>query len=545
MNIKQAFVRNFAIRLCVYLALAVLATSPALAGTFTIPAGSGTLTYTATYTSQTQECVLDGHVYYETVFQSTYSNFSFTISGTTTALNGGDSTHSAICNYNPASFPPITFYVSGFQIVFTPSGNTAGSAAVTTLTPSTFDPDYKVVSILYSPPGNQSGQGYGTSTTNGTVTTITSSFTFSSELTFSSGSEDLGIGGSASIGYSTTSNNSNAFTQTWTDATTIVSDDNSNLTYNPTKSDAVNHNLDEFVIWLNPQVTVYESGTTPVSYTTGSQPTAGVSAIVIDTVTLPAVAMEATPPGATGVTTVPVGYLIPQAIAGEDGVNSYMPGLAAICKNSTLYQEQLAADLANPTNPTAICTQTNQCGCVPSDFVAILQTDPLLNYNGTTLTASPDAGTVDPLTLDGSGISICGQNPVPTPTPPTVYDCRYAIVPIATGSTTPLILTLSGDTSPTETVTDLTSTTTTVGHTIGHSVGLSFGGGALIAKLVTMDTWTWTDGETWGKVNGTTNSMQVTLRTSNADCVENVNIYEDTEFHTFAFQVPTGITTCP
>ena len=445
----------------------------------------------------------------------------------------GDGGHTCYCGINDTTSLDA---VSTDNVYYLQA--TGGAGTVTATTPSEFDPYYKVVSILYSPPGNQSGQGYGTSTTNGTVTTISSSFTFSSDLTFSSGIKDV-LGGSASVGYATTSNNSSAFTQTWTDATTITSDDNSNLTYNPTKSDAINHNLDEFALWLNPQVTVFASGTTPVSYITHSQATAGVSAIVADVVTLPAITMEATPAGSKGVTTVPVGYLIPQAIAGEDGTNSYMPGLAAICKNQTLYQEQLAS--ADPATPTA-CTQTNQCGCVPSDFVAILQTDPLLNYNGTTLTASPYAGTVDPLTLDPSGVTTCGANPIANP---ATASCRYQIVPTATGSTTTIFLPLNGDTYPTQTVTDTTSTTTTTGHIDTHSVGLSFGGGVLLASLVTKDTWTWTDGESWGKINGASNSMFVTLKTSNADCVENVNIYEDTEFHTFAFQVPTGITTCP
>lgn len=410
---------------------------------------------------------------------------------------------------------------------------------------STFDPLYKVVSILYSPPGNQSGQGYGTATTNGTVTTVGSSFTFSSVLTFSSGVPGLGegntLGGSASVGYATTSFNSSAFTQTWIDAQNITSDDNSNLTYNPNKSDAINHNLDEFVIWLNPEVVVSSSVTTPTSYAynVGSQVTAGLSTTFADMVIVPAVTMEATPAGATGVTTVPLDYLIPQAIIGTDGANSYMPGLAAICANQTLYKEQLAADLANPANPSVICTVTNQCGCVPSDFVNILQTDPLLNYNGTTLTATPYVGTTDPLTLDPSGASVCGENPVPT-----TASCRYQIVPIVTGSTTPLSEPLSGDSYPTYTMTDTTSTTETTGHTDSHSVGLSFGGGILVASLKTEDTWTWTDSESWGQINGTSNSMFVTLKTSNADCTEEVAIYEDTEFHTFAFQVPT-LTACP
>jgi hypothetical protein len=541
MNLRN--ICKFALRLCGCLTLLMFTASVALATTygpytFTIsaaPAGTGTLTYTASYT--VTSCNRSG----TTEYTSYYSAFTYkSASGTSTALgwafNRGYNYCTNTGNHEAVTTEVYTSPTSGVAVTFTPVGEDGGTAGVTTLNASIFDPAYKVVSILYSPPGNQSSEGYGTSTTNGTTTTITSSFTFSSDLTFSSGIKDV-LGGSASVGYATTSNNSSAFTQTWTEATMIASDDNSNLTYNPTKSDAINHNLDEFVIWLNPQVTVMADGTTPVSYTTSSQPTAGVSAIVADMITLPATTMEATPAGNTGVTTVPVGYLIPQAIAGEDGTNSYMPGLAAICKNQTLYQEQLAS--ADPATPTA-CTQTNQCGCVPSDFVGILQTDPLLNYNGTTLAASPYNGTVDPLTLDPSGISVCGENPVPT-----TASCRYQIVPITTGSTTTLFEPLSGDTYPTVTVTDATSTTETTGHIDTHSVGLSFGGGVLVASLVTKDTWTWTDGESWGKIDGTANSMSVTLKTSNADCVENVNIYEDTEFHTFAFQVPTGITTCP
>jgi hypothetical protein len=55
------------------------------------------------------------------------------------------------------------------------------------LTPTVFNPLYKVFSILYSPPGNQSTQGYGTTTTNGTTTTVGNSFTFSNQINFSTG----------------------------------------------------------------------------------------------------------------------------------------------------------------------------------------------------------------------------------------------------------------------------------------------------------------------------------------------------------------------
>jgi hypothetical protein len=524
---------------------------------FTLTSGlalaqTGTLSETVQYSSQ--QCGSPGGERW-TSWTYTFSSFKYTVSGKTTPLTGTIvQTLSPTC---PAGTPPSNPSISWTlysvpvwapvpsqtqtTILFCSETTNCPTGkdpyiTVTQLSASEFYPTYKVVSVLYSPPGNQSSQGYGTSTTTGSSTTVASSFTFSEEMTFSSGIQDV-LAGSASFGWSTTSNNSSAFTQTLTDATTVTTDDNSNTTYNPTKSDSVNHNLDSFVLWLNPEVTILSAGTAPVSYTTGSQATTGVSAVVADVILLPAITMEATPPGSKGVTTVPVAYLIPQAIAGENGLNSYMPGLGAICKNTTLYKEQLAS--ADPATPTA-CTQANQCGCVPSDFVNILLTDPLLNYNSTTYTANPYAGTESPLQLDVSGVSICGKNPVPISA-----NCRYEIVPVIAGSTTTTFEPLTGSGGVTYTVSDSTTKAETTGGSTSWNVGLSFGGGILVASLKTADMWTWTDSESTGTLTGTGNSMFVTLKTSNADCEENVNIYEDTEFHTYAFQVPTGITSCP
>jgi hypothetical protein len=516
-----------------YLVLLILAAG--VASATTVAAGSGTLSFTET-TTDAGTC-LDKFGEEGPIYNYTFTNFSYTLSGTTTPLSGEDVEVLPLPGGGgcPApKDPPISWAFNGYEVVFTPAG-TSGHATVQAIV----NPAYKVVSVLYSPPGNQSSQGYTNTTTNGTTTTIGSSFSFTEQLTFSAGIPNV-LAGGGSVGWSESSSFASAFTQTWTDATSVATDDNSNTTYNPTKSDAVNHNLDTLAIWLNPQVTVTWSGATPTSYTTGSQATSGVSAIVDDIILLPAVTMEATPPGAAGVTTVPVGYLIPQAIAGENGVNSYMPGLGAICKNTTLYQEQLAADLANPADPPAICTQTNQCGCAPSDFVNILQTDPLLNYSGTTYSANPYAGTESPLELDASGASVCGEDPVPT-----TANCRYEIVPAEKGSSTTQFEPLSGSDSNTFAQSDATNVTDTIGGTTSWSVGITFGGGPIFANLKTTDTWTWTDSQSTGNSSGTGNTMTVTLKTSTADCVENVNIYEDVEYHTYAFQVPTGITTCP
>lgn len=527
-NSRQGCSHNSGPKLCAYRMRITNAVWTLLAVMVVTTSSFAQLTYTTSCTGSCSEAE-----------QCTYSNWAYTDSSKVKhSFPGSDGETIVECKF--LTLTKLDTLSTDGLYYLAATANVGSVSAV-----STFDPIYKLVSILYSPPGNQSAEGYGASTTNGTTTTVGSSFSFSEQLTFTAGIPDV-LSGSASVGWATTSSNSSAFTQTFTDATAIATDDNSNLTYNPTKSDSINHNLDSFVLWLNPQVQVLSDGTnftTPVSYTTGSQPTSGLTTVVADILPpVPAITMEATPPGTKGVTTVPVGYLIPQAIASDvDGVNSYMPGLGAICKSNSLYTQQLTADLATPAGqtPPAICTQANQCGCAPSDFVQILQSDPLLNYNGTTYTATPYAGTESPLELDASGATACGENPVPK-----ADSCRYVIVPISTGSTTPLFEPLSGSDGVTYTVSDATSTTETDGGSTNWSLGISYGTGPIFAQLKTTDTWTWTDNWSIGSASGTANTMSVALKTSTAACEEDVNIYEDTWFHTYAFQVPT-LTACP
>lgn len=441
-------------------------------------------------------------------------------------------------------------------------GDADGQASISCPTPSvsTFDPLFKVVSLLYSPPGNQSNQGYSTGTTNGTTTTIGSSFTFSNELTFSSGIKDV-LQGSASWGYSVGSGNSSAFTQTWTNATSYASNANNNSTYNPTASNALNSKLDTFEIWLNPEVTVTSEGSTPVSYNTSSKPNTinGESVQLADVLPIPAITMQAQPAGVTalnpsgtaGVSAVPVGNLMPVAVAQEDGTNIYVPGLGAICKNNTLYQQQLAADVANPQSPQQVCTQANQCGCTPSDFATIMKTDPLLNYNNTTYTANPGNGTTTPLAVDalattsgpGSGATICGEDQPDGYVIPAGSNCRYIIVPEA-GSNIPQVELLNGAQSITYTQSDSAASSFTTTASQAYNTGISFQVGNLLSSLKTQDTWTWTDTEGVGTSTGGTNSMNLTLKTSTAGCSENVNIYEDTVYHTYVYQIPAG-NNCP
>jgi len=425
------------------------------------------------------------------------------------------------------------------------------------LTSGTLAPLYKVFSILYSPPGNQGTQGYGSSATNSTTTTVGTSFQQSYQVGFNSGgspgASSIVIGGGGSVTYANTSGNSYAFTTQVTNATALTSGDNSSPWFNPTSSDKDNHGLDAFEIWLNPLVTVYSNGNTPVSYSVSSIPITvnGVPLPAADIVGVPELTMEAwpagvinpylNPTGTGGVTTVPFHLLEPIPIPQNSQFPgpAFMAGLGAICANNSLYQQQLAADLANPANPAQICTQANQCGCTPADFAGILQQDPLLNYNSTTFTASPYSGWVSPLQADNSGAVACGLNTVSTSS-----DCRYVVVPAVAGqpgsqNAVPLSYLMEGGIqSPGYTYTDQTTSAETITGTTATTVAISFSIGVPLFTLKTQDQWTWTDTHSIGNSNGIANSMSVTLKSSTGSCDEEVSFFEDTEFHTLVFQVP-------
>ena len=109
-----------------------------------------------------------------------------------------------------------------------------------------------------------------------------------------------------------------------------------------------------------------------------------------------------------GVTTVPVEKLQQQLVSGQT-----LPGLANICANPTYYPNS--------------CTLANQCGCVPSDFTAVLNQDPLLNYTATE----------SPLNADTSGATLC-TNPTPT------AKCRYVRIMTTNDGTTQVVELLAG-----------------------------------------------------------------------------------------------------
>ena len=194
-------------------------------------------------------------------------------------------------------------------------------------------------------------------------------------------------------------------------------------------------------------------------------------------------------------------------------------------------------------NPNAqICTQGNQCGCTPADFATIMEQNPLLGYNPNTYTTSPDSGTAAPLAYDSSGEVACGYDQ------PAGYRkflrARTAAMSsfLKPGPTFRFRCSSTALSQRPYQQSDSTTTSFTTTANQSYNIGLSYTAGPLVASLKNQYTWTWADSQGIGTSTGGTNTMSVTLNTWNANCQEEVNLYEDTLYHTYVFQAPNS---CP
>jgi hypothetical protein len=501
-----------------------------------VPAGSGTLSYTV-IVSQPIGC---GE--WVTYLTSTYYNFSYAVGGTTYPLTGRVvADHGSSIDTCPGTTaPPLELWAPSDEITFTPTSYSGGlvctdaciegSATVTPLTPGIVYPLYQVQSIIYQAPGNHSLDGFQNTETDGTTTSSGMSFTEGDTVTFSVtfgflfGTSTL----SWSYGNAVTTGSTTATTETISDASGV------NNVNNASGPNTINHQNDLFIIWLNPAVSMYQTGPTSVSYAQGTQyqvagdPQPGQPEIQ-DQVEVYASAMMA---NAQGVTTVPVEKLIPQVVyqvVNGVEVPMTMPGLANICKDPVYYPNS--------------CTLANQCGCTPSDFTPILAQDPLLNYTSTE----------DPLNADASGASACSC-------PTSADDCRYVPIPAQSTSCLPQFTEAlsgpddagGGNPQNTFTITDTnTNTETLLGSdavTVGYSWKTTWGTappeGAQVG-VQNAQTWTWTNSESTGKINGSAHTESGILSSSTVGCSQNVLIFEDTVYHTFVFQQPPDNTSCP
>ncbi len=415
-----------------------------------------------------------------------------------------------------------------------------------TVTTAIMSPAYKVTSIIYAPPGNKSQDGYTNSTSDATTTTIGSSFASGHTITTTFGFSVAGIGGitaSQSFGSSSTSSNTSAFQESFTNATGVANQSNS------AAPDAINHNNDLFLIWLNPQIIAFGDPTAqgPVGYGVGVQPLSDGTTPLPDIIEVPASAMEA---NAAGMTTVPAGTLN----QGTNVAGKIVPGLASVCKN-------LIKSEYNAVPPAQRCTLADQCGCTPDDFLPILKEDPLLFFNGLSNPPAPYPATASPLFANVNGAPVCGVLPVVAGS-----DCRFVPVPAAVGSTQQEGVTLQGpdtfggnnpinqfqqgeNTQTTYTLGGQTQTQVSQGFSINFMVptgSLNMMNGTGTTNWGVTKTMTWTDMQSVGNSSSSGTTLAVSLSSSTVGCVQNANIgvFEDTLYHTFVFQQPGDPTTC-
>jgi hypothetical protein len=356
--------------------------------------------------------------------------------------------------------------------------STNGSNGVITISANVF-PSYHILTLLYDPPGNQSDVGVTNTTFYGVTNSIGSTFTAGNTLTYTTSGSIFGIGGgtSSSVSFSKAFGVTNAFTDTISSGASLTL---------PSHRNPIDHTNDLFWIWLNPQVTITQTGSNAATYTLAppsGQPMVAVRASVAQLKT----------PTVAGF--LPI--LEPQVINGVT-----YPGLSNIC--------------AHPL-PAAQCTQANACGCVASDFTQILNQDPIRAITSNTPPSQTDPNRYVLL------------NPPPSPFPL-----------LEPGSTVGFTLSDANQAAQTqtETTTYQTSYTTQAGVNV-HSTPVDF-----TLQFSQTNTFSWSTSVALTKFTGSSHLMSLDLGTTTTGCTENVNIYEDYAYHTFV-SVPASTPPAP
>jgi hypothetical protein len=238
----------------------------------------------------------------------------------------------------------------------------------------------------------------------------------------------------------------------------------------------IDHTQDTIYLLLNPSTTVTPTGTNTSEYTMGTVIGSNGQPEDPDIIGVSVEALQ-------NPTTIAADIYNPRLLGGI-----LVPGLSNVC-----------------AKPVPSCT-TAPCGCVASDFAPILAQDPLIGASVTTApsTLVPNRYvSIGNTTLEGPSCAGCDEHPN------TFQE--------SDGTTT----------SDTMTQTD--------SYSVGYSTtaGIDFFGGGL--SVTNSNTFTWTNSMSAGESNDQSHTESLTVQTSSVGCLETVDIYEDTVYHTFAF----------
>jgi hypothetical protein len=208
--------------------------------------------------------------------------------------------------------------------------------------PAIMRPNYLVLSLLYAPPGNSSSAGFSQGQSQGVTTSISNSFAAGDSINFSASGGFIGQGTlGVSFGMSNSSQDSQGFqvTTSSTQGSQIKS-----------TSDAADHTQDRFFLWLNPQVTVTQTGLNTGTYTVGPPPGQPMDIIDVNIHELQNPSL------------IPSAKMGPQIIHGLS-----LPGLAGL--TATDFSTILSLDPFVSTDPTLPPADTKRFVYVDSQYL--------------------------------------------------------------------------------------------------------------------------------------------------------------------------------